>query len=544
VTVVFLCALLALAGCTVAGQQSSPELAAKYSPDADEMMPIPYTPRDDGVPLSPDELYAFKTVGELDRSLTEEEARIVELHFKFFLHQRRASLERFILRSARFLPNVRKVFTARGIPGDISYLLMVESGGNPLARSPAGAVGLWQFMPFTGKKYGLYQSTWLDERRDPYKSTFAASDYLLKLYGDFSNWHLAVAAYNAGEGKIGRAVSGTGASGFFELCRLDGQLEESARLKAETRDYVPRLIAISKIMRNLDRLGLPQPRPDMAWDLAPMTVPPGTDLKGLASQMGFSWDEFKGMNPAYSRYASPPTSTSTAYVPPDRLSEAVRWAASNEARVYAGWREYTVRKGDSLASIAKRHQISVASLREANGIRNLPRRGSVLLIPGRRDAVRQAQYAPPERAVAAHSAGAARVRSGVSSRVHRVQKGETMFSLALQWGTDVASIRAANGMGPRDNALKIGQSLTIPANSKRVPAAPLKTTKSPPRSDARSVERPSQPLSQRVRSITVQKGDTLYSISKKYGVSVADICQLNNLNKKSMLRLGQRIALP
>lgn len=523
-SLLLLCLLIS-AGCVKVPKEDP---AAKYRTNMEETMPVPYTPRDDGVPLTPAELQAFKTVSELDRNLSAEDARIVELHFKYFVHQKRATFERFLERTARFLPYIKKVFDERGIPADIAYLAMVESGGNPNAISPAGAVGLWQFMPFTGKKFGLSQDSWVDERRDPYKATYAASDYLLKLYNDFSKWNLAVAAYNAGEGKIGRAVNGTGASDFFELCRLDCQLEESARLKTETRDYVPRLIAIAKIMRNLRRLGFSEPSPGMAWDLTPITVPPGTNLSGLARQIDLTWDEFSGMNPAYRRTASPPASSSTAYVPPNKMAEAVRWLASSEARTYAGWKEYQVRKGDSLASIAKRNKVSVAAIREANGFSALPKPGSTILLPGGGQKVEPVYAALPETASSASaSAGAYTVRSG-----------DTLFSLAQQWGTDVNSIRLANRMGKKD-ALKPGTRISIPGNSKSKPAtvspAPIKGSANTPGGQA-NMPRP---------SYTVRSGDTIGSIAKSCGVSVSALCAANGLDRnKPKLRTGQKLSIP
>ena len=517
--------VLAFAGC-VKRPQTDP--VAKYRTNMEEMMPGPYTPRDDGVPLTSEELHAFKTVGDLDRDLSAEDARTVELHFKYFVHQKRGTFERFLERTSRFLPYIRKVFNDRGIPADVAYLAMVESGGNPNAISPAGAVGLWQFMPFTGKKYGLSQDSWVDERRDPYKATYAASDYLLKLYNDFSKWNLAVAAYNAGEGKIGRAVNGTGATDFFDLCRLDGQLEEKARLKTETRDYVPRLIAIAKIMRNLKRLGFSEPSPGMAWDLKPMNVPPGTNLSGLARQLGLTWDEFSGMNPAFRRTASPPAGESVAYVPPDKMADAVRWVASSEARVYAGWKEYRVKKGDSLASVAKRNKVSVASIREANGISALPKPGSVILLPGGGQKVEPVYAALPETASS----------PSASAGSYTIQSGDTLFSLAQQWGTDVASIRLANRMGNKD-ALRPGERISVPGNSKNKPVsvspAPIKSNVNASPS-LTGMPRP---------SYTVRSGDTIGSIAKSCGVSVSALCEVNGLDrKKPKIRIGQKLAVP
>ncbi|MDL2279668.1 LysM peptidoglycan-binding domain-containing protein [Desulfovibrio sp. OttesenSCG-928-G11] len=526
---VLFCMLAALAGC---GGRS--DGTGKYRTDLEEMMPIPYTPRDDGQPLSASELHAFKTVSDLDRHLSEEEAHIVELHFKFFVHQNRRTMERFIERSARFLPYIKKVFNERGIPNDISYLCMVESGGNPNAVSRAGAAGLWQFMPFTGRKFGLMQNKWIDERRDPYKATFAASDYLLKLYGDFANWHLAVAAYNAGEGKIGKAVAGTGAKDFFDLCRLDGCLEERARLRDETRDYVPRLIAVAKIMRNLKRLGFSQPAPDMAWDLKPLELPPGTNLAGLAKRLGLTWDEFSGMNPAFRRTASPPAGSATAYVPPDKLQDAVNWAASSEARSYAGWREYTIKKGDTLASVAKRHGVSQTAIREANGFDKLPGRNAVILIPGK-----GGKSEPMYDALPASASSAA-----ASAGAYVVQSGDTLFGLAQRWGTDVASVRLANRMGPKESILKPGQRISVPGNAKNKPAAkaPAAAAKAPAAAAKAPAAAAKAPATG--GTVTVKAGDTLYSIARTHGTSVAALQKANKLGARSKLKIGQKLKLP
>ena len=407
---------------------------------------------------------------------------------------------------------------------------MVESGGNPNAISPVGATGLWQFMPYTGKQYGLTQNTWIDERRDPYKATYAASDYLLKLYNDFSNWHLAVAAYNAGEGKIGRAVSGTGAKDFFELCRLDCELDEKARLKNETRDYVPRLIAMAKIMRNLKRLGFQEPSPEAAYHLAPLNIPAGTNLSGLARTLDLTWDEFSGMNPAFRRTASPPTDSSTGYVPPSKMAVAVQWVASSDARTYAGWKEYTIKKGDSLASIAKRNKVSLAALQEANGLTKMPARGATILIPGKGEVSVEPVYAALPEAQSAPTASAGR---------YTVQAGDSLTSLAKAWGTDVKSIRLANRMGPRDNSVKPGQRLSIPGNSTSVPA-PVK------QSDKGSRNKPeNRDLTPPRSAYTVRSGDTVFSIARTCGVSVQALCSANGLDsKKPSIRTGQTLTVP
>lgn len=517
-----LLAAVLIAGCATTRSEKSTMTPGKYRGDTEEMMPSSYTPRDDGIPLTSNELYAFRTVSDLDRNLSEADARIVELHFKTFIHEKRGTFGRFLDRSSRFLPHVRQTFSQRGIPEDVAYLFMVESGGNTNAISPAGAAGMWQFMPFTGRKFGLKQDNYVDERRDPYKATSAAADYLLMLYNMFSDWHLAVAAYNAGEGKIGKAITGTGAKDFFELCRLDVQLVERERLKDETRDYVPRLIAFAKIMRNLNRLGFSEPRPEMAWNLVPISVPPNTNLTGLAQKIGLSWDEFSGMNPAFRRSASHPGRTTTAYVPPEKAAEASSWVASSDARVKGTWKEYKIRKGDSLSSIASRNGVSVAAIREANGFRNLPKPGTVIVIPG----------------------GTARAASGgAPSGSYVVQPGDTLSALARNWGCSVDSIRNANGMGPKETSLRLGQRLHVPGSSTRqsAPAAPAARSAAP----AAATQAPRAAGVVSGASYIVQPGDTVSAIAVASGVSSKTICEANGLDiKKPIIKPGQRLVIP
>lgn len=513
---VLIFAALLLAGC--AARESGPEsVAEKYRVDYEEVVEEPYIPRDDGQPLTPAELRAFKTKGTLDARLSQEESQIVELHFKYFVHQHRKSLERFILRSSRYLPYIKQVFKEKGIPEEIAYLCMVESGGNPNAISPAGAAGLWQFMPFTGRKYGLTQNNWIDERRDPFKATHSAADYLLKLYSDFDDWHLAVAAYNAGEGKIGRGLAGTGAKDFFELCRLNDDLDGKARLKEETQQYVPRLLAMIKIMRNLKHLGFPEPSPADAYDLVPVSVQPGTSLTALAKNLGLSWEEFSAMNPAYRRTASPPTISSTAYLPPDKEASITAWLQTKEARVYADWKEHRVRKGESLSSLGKRYGVTIAAIREANGFKNLPKPGNIILIPGKGGS--------PVRPALASATG------GGAGGVYQVAAGDTLFGLALRWGTSVDAICSANKMKAK-STLSVGQKLLVPSTSKTPPARQAKQ-------DAGAGG-----LTGGGASYVVQPGDTLSSIARLCATSVDELCDANGLTKKSILKVGQSLRVP
>ena len=491
----------------------------KFKPDEEELMDHNYTPRDDGRPLTSAELHAFRTLGIIDQNMSQEETAIVELHFKDFVHDRRGTFQRFYDRMHRFIPHVERVFAEKCIPIDLVAMALAESGGNPNAISRAGAAGLWQFMPRTGKHYGLRQNSWIDERRDPFKATYAAAEYLIKLYRDFNDWHLAIAAYNAGEGKVGWAIEGAGTNKFFDIVDAGPKLTDKARLRTETVEYVPRIIAFSKILRNMDRLGFTRPPADAAFNLASVTVPPGTNLSAMARDLSLTWDEFSSMNPAYRRTASPPTMETVAYVLPNQIPAATAWLANKETRAYADWKEYTVRKGDSLASIAKRHKSTTAAIQEANNFTKLPRVGTVLLIPGKSAA--QADPVMP----------AMRDPSTQPSRTmgtYVVQQGDTLFSLSKAWGVSTDQIRVANRMG-RSNNLAIGQRLSVPGGSK-----------TPPRhhTDSHPGNIPPDAV-----IYTVKPGDTLGGISQTTGVPSNTLCLLNNITPKTTLQVGQKLAL-
>ena len=557
--------LLAILACFLAAcggaQVGSPSQSASSSfslPSIfpDETVDEPYLPIDDGVPLSAKELAAFNSTGELDATLTAAQKREVELHFKFYVHTHRRTMERYLERSEAYLPYIRHILKSRGMPEEIASLAFVESGFNPNAVSRAGAGGMWQFMPFTGKKYGLLQDRWMDERRDPFKATEAAAEYLTVLHEMFGDWLLALAAYNAGEGKIQRALSGTEAGGFFEICERNEMLEGKAKLKPETMQYVPRLLAFTKIMRNLDDLGFVTPDPKKALSIAQVTVPAGVDLTAFAKGAGISWNDFTVLNPAYRRLISPPDRGSRAYVPLDRETQAVAWLERKEASLYAGWKDYKVRKGDTLGAISQKYGVSVALLRQVNGKKsNALKVGEWLLVPGSTRAARATlDKLPPELAAKAGTVET----SYAKGAAHTIAKGDTLFALALAWGTTLDAVCEANDLEPK-STLRIGQVVYRPvpkpkgvsqtlaeagsdavrsfsvvgtAQAAGPAAAPAAVAAAPARSGA--------PASGGGCIVTVRSGDTLYGIARAHGVSVADLQTWNKLGS-SKLSIGQKL---
>ena len=571
-----------------------PPTATAPAAEPEEVVELPIPPADDGVPLTPQEWAALNSTGELDKDLTPEARRDVELHFKFFTHRARATFERYLKRSQLYLPHIREVFRQQGIPEEVAYLAIVESGFNPNAVSTSGAVGVWQFMPYTGIRYGLSYGWWVDERRDPYKATRAAADYLQKLYGDFGDWHLALAAYNAGEGKISRALEGTGADSFFDLRTKNHMLDGKAQLKDETRQYVPKFIAVCKIMRNLESLGFTRPDYSCSPRLEPLRVKPGTDLMALAQAMGQNWNDFSANNPAFRRYISPPDAHATVYVPPMHLEAATAYLAKPQQRSYAGWRVYKVRQGDTLDRIGKRCGVPVSVLKRVNKGSGKLKVGQELMIPGggggsdftaqadppssRASAPAKAAKGGPDAESRADKGSATRTRDIAERRAtYIVKQGDTLYGIARAQGSSVETLQKANGL--TGTSLQLGQKLYIPdagaeatavarqeaeaANkaivasaarggaersaapvvavaSKGAPAKPVAASSSSGASGASSGAATSQG---RAILYKVQEGDTMWAIARKFNVPPKELLRWNNLDRESQLKPGDQITV-
>lgn len=540
-------ASLLLSGCATQQKAVQPRLGDDVFVDIDapDETIVEYTPIDDGNPLTKAELDAFNSTGVLDADLSVEEKQKVELFFKSYVHNYRKTVERFLTRSELYMPFVEQVFRERGLPVELSCLAFVESGFNPNAVSRAGACGMWQFMPFTGKKYGLSQDRWLDERRDPYKATHAAADYLTKLHEFFDgNWHLAIAAYNAGEGKIGRALAGTDSKTFFEICDKNEMLDDKARLKEETQQYLPRFLAFVKIMRNLDTLGFQRPSPDKALKLASVSVPAGVDLRHLAKEIKVDWEQFKGLNPAYLHSISPPHSKTTARVPEVRTKEALAFLERKDIALYAGWREHRVKRGESLGQIAQRTGATTALLRQANGKSNNSLRiGEYLMVPGSARAARSsmAKVAPDQTPALARAKDGRPLKG--SSGAHSIASGDTLYALALAWDTTVDDICLLNDIEP-STSLRVGGKIYIPSGrniAETLAFVPVEHT--PEARAAVSLVSSVRGGKGSGRYVAVQKGDTLSGIAQANGCSVADICKANGITPKTRLSIGRELRI-
>jgi len=297
----------------------------------------------------------------------------VNTQVKFFLDRftgnRRDVVNLWVGRAGRYLGMIRDVLKRRGLPEELAYTAMIESGFNPIAVSRVGAKGLWQFMASTARRYGLRVDGWIDERLDPEKSTVAAASYLRDLYNQFGSWALAQAAYNAGEVKVTRAIRATGSSDFWTLA-------QTSHLRRETKEFVPQIHAATLIGEDPARYGFEFTEPEAPL-LELVTVPPSTDLRRLAARSGITLTTLRALNPVLVRTVTPPGAPWRLVVPAG-MSESVRVALAPPpprpraaaltstvgppAPATSSDAIYVVRPRDTVASIAKRHGVTVSDV--------------------------------------------------------------------------------------------------------------------------------------------------------------------------------------
>lgn len=433
-----------------------------------------------------------------DFFLDAQETQAMENYFKMYTHTHRETFEKWLKRSETFLPFIQSVFRERGIPEDLSYLPFAESGFNAWAYSRAGAAGLWQFMPATGRHYGLRVDWWMDQRRDPYLSTHTAADYLEKLYGDFNDWYLALAAYNAGEGRVARALKRSGHDNYFDLIK-------GPYLARETRNYVPKFLAILKIVNNLEELGFEPINLDNAPHLKDLKLKAGTDLLALSRTCSLDWEEFNRLNPAFRRQVAPSDSEVVVRIPAKSYEMAVSFLESPDSRPYAGFQRYRVSRGDSWWRIAGRFGVPMSVLKAVNNT------SSDLLKPGQHVIV-------PASGTSGRAVASATTKEYAQKRAtYIVRKGDTLSHISKEFRVNLNTLMASNGISnPR--SLKAGQKLYIPGPTKSA-----------------------QDGSGRQVNYRVRKGDTLWDIARRFGVHATDLQRWNGISGSQVIRPGDNL---
>ncbi|MFO7259939.1 MAG: LysM peptidoglycan-binding domain-containing protein [bacterium] len=370
-----------------------------------------------------------------DLTVTRNER--VEYWIRFLRTRNHDRTRLWLERSGRYAPMIRRELRARNMPQDLVYLALIESGFSPRARSRAQAVGIWQFIAETGRRYGLEVSPYVDERRDPIAATRAALDYLQDLYRRFGSWYLAAAAYNTGENRVERILRERvgGARGHDSLFwKIDQYLPR------ETRDYVPLMLAAAHIAKEPEKYGFRNLRYHAPLEFETVRVPGGVSLAAAARAAEVGVDVIRDLNPHLVRDMTPPGRTWTLRIPKGRREVFARNFSRMAPSERLAMVHHTVRRGETLSHIALRYGTTVEALRAANG-----------WIDPRRLRVGQRLRVPASRRVQA---------SAAATRVHRVRPGDTLWALARRYGVTVSQLRAWNGLGRSDRILP-GQRLRV-----------------------------------------------------------------------------------
>jgi peptidoglycan lytic transglycosylase D len=362
----------------------------------------------------------------------------VEALIDYFVAKDRERFGMWISRSGRYLPMIQRIFRERGLPEELAYTAMIESGFSPRAVSRVGARGMWQFMEATGRRYGLVINRWLDERLDPVRSTMAAAEYLGDLYGMFGHWFLAQAGYNAGEARVGRAIQRARTSDFWALT-------QTRHLPDETKLFIPQILAAAVITRAPTRYGFDVTlETPLAYD--EVITRRALDFDTIARLAGVSVEEIRDLNPALLARITPPFGSYTLRLPP---GAGARFDAALQAAPPASlptWIVHRIARNQSLAEIARLYRVTVQRLADLNHLPGGRLRGiRELIVP----AVTTAPIAVAEAAPA----------SGAPREVV-VRKGDTLSAIAARYRVTPQTLARLNGMD-LDDPLAIGARLRL-----------------------------------------------------------------------------------
>jgi membrane-bound lytic murein transglycosylase D len=440
----------------------------------------------------------------------------VAAYVDYFTNAHRSFFEASLARSGRYVETFVKIFEEAGIPKDLVYMAHVESAFKTNAYSRAQAKGIFQFISWTGRRYGLRIDGWIDERSDPRKSARAAAAYLKDLYGMFGDWYLALAAYNAGEGKIQRSLEKTGKTDFWSLA-------STRSLRHETKDYVPAILAATLIAKDPAKFGFSvTPETEVPTDVVP--IDGQTDLRILARLAGTDVDTLRQLNPQLRRGATPPSTVTDVRVPAG-LGETTKqaYAALPDAdRMILA--RHQVAKGETVSAVAAHYGVATAAILRANGLAKTAslKAGQQLVIP--------ATAAP------AHGGSDAFRSEAVS---YRVRSGDTLSSIARQYRTSPAAIADVSGIGVH-STLHVGQRLRIPA-SRGAAASRAGSASSASSGGTSTAKKSGASLGSVVH--TVRRGETLVRIAGAYRVTVDQICSLNNIPADGVLYPGTRLKI-
>jgi membrane-bound lytic murein transglycosylase D len=506
-------------------------------------------------------------LGELDTPLVQE-------HEQWY-SSRPEYIQRFVDRGSKYLYHVVEEVERRGMPTEVALLPIIESAFNPQAYSRAKAAGMWQFIPSTGKNFGLKQDWMADNRRDVLLSTHAALDYLQKLYGMFNSWELAFAAYNCGEGCVARAIQKNARKGLSTDFL-------SLNLPPETRSYVPKLIAVKNIVLAPGSYGIELESMENRPYFSKVAAPAKIDVKLAARLAEMPEDGFAALNPAFNR---PVASSGTGYflVPADKADtfrENMDLYRSLDGPLVS-WQTASAKRGESVDAVARRYGLTVSYLRATNG--SLPEKKGKFTQPAsfmvpmhkeakiitatldKKTALKASQPLagskaepkapePPQETITVAASGIANVQPPAAVKAddppakvaaalpllsapvstasaepvpdsYRVQAGDTLFSIARRFGMTVDELKLQNRLS--GNGLQVGQTLRIDPGQSGIATAPLMVRVRAPAATP--------------RIYTVRAGDSLFAIALKFGVDLDDLMRWNKLTGRTVIQPGLKI---
>jgi len=445
--------LLALAGCATSSPQ--PPTDAAQGPADTPAPPSTVTTATPDEPQAPANGTAHLQNPELYPDVWSRmragfamkplEGNLVQIHERWFASNPQYMV-RMTERARIYLHHIVKEIEKRGLPTELALLPAIESAYQPYAYSRARAVGLWQFIAPTGRLYGLRMNWWYDGRRDVEASTQAALDYLEKLYNEFDgDWHLALAAYNAGEGKINRMIQ-------YNRSRGKPTDYQSLKLKRETINYVPKFQAMVNIIANPEKYGVVLADIPNKPYFSKVEIGSQVDLGVVAKLTSLSLDELQVMNPGFTRWATDPDGPHTLLVPVDKHDEVVEALSTLSDADRIQYRAHQVRRGETLSEISRRYGVSVEAIRSTNRMTsNLLRTNQNLLIPV------STRTLPPVTPV---KVTATSVTTEKQPLVHIVRSGDTLSGIARRYGVLVKQLAEWNLLHTGD-ILRLGQRLKI-----------------------------------------------------------------------------------
>ncbi|MDP8255610.1 MAG: LysM peptidoglycan-binding domain-containing protein [Candidatus Alcyoniella australis] len=518
-----LLAVLCLAGCH---KHVTPEYEQLGPPPADDE-PLPGLPPEllDGLPTpTPGEGPArvLSLPGKPPQIAEEYDIPVpindqVKRWIDYFIGPGSKQFELWLARSATYLPLIWQNLDTQGMPRDLAAVVYVESGYDPLAVSRSQAVGLWQFLETTAEINGLRVDLWIDERIDPRRSTEAAGNYMRYLYEQFGDWHLAMAAYNGGEGTVRRGLSASGCVDFWTLARTN-------YISAQTRDYVPKILAAAVIMHDPAGYGFV----DVPWQgplvFETVSVPDSFSLKFLAACAGTDADTLLALNPALL----------TPFTPPNYPGYSMRVPAGTADNFYLRFRAVPdrkkltyrmlrVRQDETLQSIAGHYQTHIEALSSVNGLRpgDEVQPGDLLIVPIPYDAARREKFSD-------------RLGHGGPAHIvtHVVRKGDTLFSITKRYNVSISELCSANRITP-ETPLSPGQTLIV-VRSGSSPQTSIR----PGDGAARAFN---LRQSNNVIEHRIEPGQTFTAIARIYNTSVEALCEANDMRPHDPLYAGQTI---